>query len=215
MPIKKQISSLRKEFKQHFLSEENVNQNPFLQFDSLFELLLKLKIDEPNAMTLATSDKNGIPSARTVLLKSYDERGFTFFTNYKSRKGRELQQNPRAALLFYWKEIERQVRIEGLVEKLSREDSEEYFAQRPFESRIASIASQQSEVIPDRKILEEKFEMIKKEYEGKNPLMPFDWGGFLVIPYKFEFWQGRENRLHDRILFEKSGNNWKMSRLSP
>lgn len=215
MPIKKQISLLRKEYKQHFLSEENVNQNPFLQFDSWFEQLLQLKIDEPNAMTLATSDKNGIPSARTVLLKSYNERGFTFFTNYKSRKGRELQQNPRAALLFYWKEFERQVRIEGLVEKLSREDSEEYFVQRPFESRIASIASLQSEVIPDRKILEEKFEMIKKEYEGKNPLMPFDWGGFLVIPYKFEFWQGRENRLHDRILFEKSGNNWKMSRLSP
>lgn len=215
MNSKKQIADIRKEYLQDRLSEDNINRNPFLQFKVWFDQVLKLKIDEPNAMILATSDKNGIPSARTVLLKSFDEMGFTFFSNYKSRKGRELSQNPRASLVFFWKELERQVRIDGLVEKLSRKESEEYFSQRPLESRIAAIASQQSEVIPDRQFLEDRFEMIKQEYEGKNPLMPFDWGGFLVIPYRFEFWQGRENRLHDRILFEKAGNDWKLSRLSP
>ena len=215
MDLKKRLLSLRKEYSKDQLTEESVNSNPFLQFKFWFEQVIKSKIDEPNAMILATSDKNGSPSARTVLLKGFDDRGFTFFTNYKSRKGRELILNPRASLLFFWKELERQVRIEGLVEKLSREDSEAYFKLRPFESRIAAVASQQSEVIPDRKYLEDKFEIVKKEYEGKNPLMPFDWGGFLVIPFKFEFWQGRENRLHDRIYFEKAGNEWKISRLSP
>lgn len=215
MPVKKQLGTIRKEYKQQELSEDKVHKNPFVQFDTWFEQVLKLKIEEPNAMTLATSDKNGIPSVRTVLLKSYDEIGFRFFTNYKSRKGKELKQNPRASLLFFWKELERQVRVEGLVEKLSREESDEYFKMRPFESQIAAIASLQSEILPNRKSLEEKFELIKKEYEGKKPIMPFDWGGFLVIPYRFEFWQGRENRLHDRICYEKSGNNWKISRLSP
>lgn len=215
MNSKKQIADIRKEYLQDKLSEADINRNPILQFKVWFDQVLKSKIDEPNAMILATSDKNGIPSARTVLLKSFDEMGFTFFSNYKSRKGRELSQNPRASLVFFWKELERQVRIDGLVEKLSRKESEEYFSQRPLESRIAAIASQQSEVIPDRQFLEDRFEMIKQEYEGKNPLMPFDWGGFLVIPYRFEFWQGRENRLHDRILFEKAGSDWKISRLSP
>ncbi|MBS4033551.1 MAG: pyridoxamine 5'-phosphate oxidase [Ignavibacterium sp.] len=215
MNSKKQLADIRKEYLQDRLSEDNIIRNPFLQFKLWFDQVLKLKIDEPNAMILATSDKNGIPSARTVLLKSFNEMGFTFFSNYKSRKSRELIQNPRASIVFFWKELERQVRIDGLVEKLSRKESEEYFNQRPFESRIASIASQQSEVIPDRQFLEDKFEMIKQEYAGKNPLMPFDWGGFLVIPYRFEFWQGRENRLHDRIIFEKAGNDWKLSRLSP
>lgn len=215
MNSKNKIADIRKEYLLDKLSENSVNRNPFLQFKDWFDQVLNSKIDEPNAMILATSDKNGIPSARTVLLKSFDKMGFTFFTNYKSRKGRELIQNPRASLVFFWKELERQVRIDGLVEKLSRKESEEYFNQRPLESRIAAIASQQSEVIPDRQFIEDKFEVIKLEYQGKNPLMPFDWGGFLVIPYRFEFWQGRENRLHDRILFEKAGNDWKLSRLSP
>lgn len=215
MAVNKQLSTLRKEYKQQELTEDKVDMNPFVQFDTWFEQILKLKIEEPNAMTLATSDKDGIPSARTVLLKSYDESGFRFFTNFKSRKGRELKQNPRASLLFFWKEVERQVRVDGLVEKLSREESEDYFNLRPFESRIAAIASIQSEVLPNRNFLEEKFDLIKNEYEGKKPIMPLDWGGFLVIPYRFEFWQGRENRLHDRICYEKSGNNWKITRLSP
>jgi pyridoxamine 5'-phosphate oxidase len=215
MNSKNQIADIRKEYLLDKLSESSVNRDPFLQFKDWFDQVLNSKIDEPNAMIIATSDKNGIPSARTVLLKSFDKMGFTFFTNYKSRKGRELIQNPRASLVFFWKELERQVRIDGLVEKLSRKESEEYFNQRPLESRIAAIASQQSEVIPDRQFIEDKYEVIKQEYEGKNPLMPFDWGGFLVIPYRFEFWQGRENRLHDRILFEKAGNDWKLSRLSP
>lgn len=215
MPIKKHLGTLRKEYKQLELSEDGVYKNPFLQFDKWFEQVLKLKIEEPNAMILATSDKNGIPSARTVLLKSYDERGFNFCTNYQSRKGKEISQNPRASLLFYWKEIERQVRIDGLVEKLPKTDSETYFNERPFESRIAAIASAQSEVIKDRESLEEKFVSLLKEFDGKNPPMPSEWGCYTVIPYRFEFWQGRENRLHDRILFEKSGNDWKISLLSP
>lgn len=215
MTTKKLISELRKEYSLYKLSEESVNLNPFLQFKIWFDQAIESGVDEPNAMTLATADKNGTPSARIVLLKDFDERGFIFYSNYKSRKGKELQHNPRASLVFFWKELERQVRIDGLVEKISRAESEKYFNTRPIESRIAAIASLQGELISDRKILEDKFEVLKKEYEGKNPLMPFDWGGFLVIPYKFEFWQGRENRLHDRILFEKSGNDWKISRLQP
>lgn len=215
MPVKKHLGTLRKEYKRHELSEDDVHKDPFIQFDKWFEQVLKLKIEEPNAMILATSDKNGIPSARTVLLKSYDERGFSFCTNYRSRKGKDMSQNPRASILFYWKELERQVRIDGLVEILSKTESEGYFNERPFESRIAAIASLQSEVIEDRKSLEEKFESLKKEFGGKNPPMPSEWGCYAVIPYRFEFWQGRENRLHDRICYEKSGNNWKISRLSP
>lgn len=215
MTSKKQISALRKEYTLSKLTEENINKNPFVQFKIWFEEAVKADIIEPNAMTLATADKNGLPSARIVLLKDFNERGFTFYTNYKSRKGRELAQNPHAYLVFFWKELERQVRIEGLVEKISREESEEYFKQRPFESQIGSMASVQSEVIPNRESLEETYEKLKMEYSDKKPFMPFDWGGFLVIPFKFEFWQGRENRLHDRILFEKNGNDWKISRLSP
>lgn len=215
MVKKKNITLIRKEYLLDKLNEESINKDPFKQFNIWFDQAINSKIDEPNAMTLATADKNGLPSARIVLLKDFNERGFTFFTNYKSRKGRELLQNPHAYLVFFWKELERQVRIEGLVEKLSREESEEYFKQRSFESRIGSIASKQSEIVPDREYLEDKFEMLKKEYAGKNPLMPFDWGGFLVIPFRFEFWQGRENRLHDRIGYEKSGSDWKIYRLSP
>lgn len=215
MVSKKQISSLRKEYTHSKLSKESIHKNPFTQFKVWFDEAVKSEIEEPNAMTLATADKNGFPSARIVLLKDFDEGGFTFFTNYISRKGRELSQNPHASLLFFWKELERQVRIEGLAEKLSRQESDEYFNQRPFESQIGSMASVQSEVIPDREYIENKFESLKNEYSGKKPFMPLDWGGFLVIPFRFEFWQGRENRLHDRILFEKSGNDWKISRLSP
>lgn len=215
MAVKKHLGSVRKEYTKSALSEEEINKNPFLQFDKWFNQVIKLQIDEPNAMTLATSDKNGIPSARIVLLKSYDDRGFSFCTNYKSRKGKDLQQNPKAALLFYWKELERQVRIDGLVEKLPTEESENYFNERPFESRIAALASLQSQILPDRKSLEEKFKALKNEYEGKYVPLPLDWGCYLVIPYRFEFWQGRENRLHDRICFEKSGNDWKIFRLSP
>lgn len=215
MDSMKQLHTLRKEYLKGDLSESSINSNPFRQFKHWFDEAIESKIDEPNAMALATSDKNGIPSVRIVLLKEFSESGFMFFTNYKSRKGKELTQNPRASLLFFWKELERQVRIEGLVERVSQKESELYFNNRPLESRIAAIASVQSEVISDRKELEDKFQMIKKEFEDKELFMPLDWGGYLVIPFRFEFWQGRENRLHDRILFEKSGNDWKISRLSP
>ncbi len=215
MAVKKHLGSVRKEYRKSELSEDQINKDPFHQFDKWFNELITLQVDEPNAMTLATSDKNGIPSVRTVLLKSYDDTGFSFCTNFKSRKGRELSQNPKAAILFYWKELERQIRIDGLVEKLPYYESEQYFNERPFESRIAAIASVQSEILPSREILEEKFTALKKEFDGKNPPMPLDWGCYVVIPYRFEFWQGRENRLHDRICYEKSGNDWKIFRLSP
>lgn len=217
MPAKlnEQLKSLRKEYNKFTLSEETINKNPFTQFDVWFEEVLKAEIDEPNAMILATSDKNAMPSARTVLLKSYDETGFKFFTHYNSRKGKELMQNPRCALLFFWKEFERQVRIEGLVEKTSRKESIEYFSLRPIESQIAAIASEQSQVIDNKKILIDRYDEIKKIYEKESPVTPVDWGGFNVIPFRFEFWQGGKSRLHDRISFERNGNDWKLSRLSP
>lgn len=215
MDLNKRLKTLRKDYDKFNLSEETINKNPFKQFHLWFEEVLNAGIDEPNAMTLASSDKNGMPSARIVLLKSFDESGFKFFTHYNSRKGRELLQNPRCALLFFWKEFERQVRIEGLVEKTSKKESSEYFLMRPFESQIASIVSEQSQIIENKTTLINRFDEIKKMYEHETPVPPDDWGGFRVIPFRFEFWQGGTNRLHDRIYFEKSGEDWKMNRLSP
>jgi pyridoxamine 5'-phosphate oxidase len=172
-------------------------------------------VTEPTAMILSTANKKGVPSARTVLLKEYDERGFVFHTNYESRKAQDLEENPNAELLFLWKEIERQIRISGTAEKTSRQESEEYFKTRPYESRIGAWASKQSSIIPDRDFLEKKFEEIKSKYEGKEiPLPPF-WGGFRILPHTFEFWHGRENRLHDRIYYKNKNGIWEIVRLSP
>jgi len=207
------LSNLRKNYEKGELIENKINSNPFKQFEIWFEDVLNHKIYEPNAMILATSYENK-PSARVVLLKGFDETGFKFYTNYNSRKGKQLSLNPNAALLFYWMELERQVRIEGKIEKLSREESLIYFNSRPLESRLGALASNQSEVIPDRTFLEKKYSEVKEKY-GDNPPMPENWGGYKLIPELFEFWQGRPNRLHDRIVYEKISESWKIYRLSP
>lgn len=207
------ISNLRKNYEKGELIEEKIDKNPFRQFEIWFDEILKSNIYEPNAMILATS-LNNLPSARVVLLKGFNENGFKFFTNYLSRKGKELEKNNNAALLFYWMEFERQVRIEGNIEKISKEESLEYFNSRPLESRYGALASNQSEVIPDRDYLEKKFTQLKNKY-GDTPPMPESWGGFILKPSLFEFWQGRPNRLHDRIVYEKFSEGWKIYRLSP
>lgn len=207
------ISNLRKNYEKGELLEKKIDRNPFRQFETWFDEILKSNIYEPNAMILATA-LNNLPSARVVLLKGFSENGFKFFTNYRSRKGKELEQNNNAALLFYWMEFERQVRIEGIIEKISKAESLEYFNSRPLESRYGALASNQSEVIPDREYLKKKFIQLKEQY-GNNPPMPENWGGFILKPRLFEFWQGRPNRLHDRIVYEKVSNVWKIYRLSP
>lgn len=207
------LNNLRKNYQKGELLESKVNPNPFKQFDKWFEEALSSNIYEPNAMILATAADNR-PSARVVLLKGFDENGFKFYTNYNSRKGKEISINPNAALLFYWMELERQIRIEGRIEKLSKEESLEYFNSRPLDSRYGALASSQSEIIPDREYLEKKFSELKEKY-GDNPPMPDNWGGFILKPVLFEFWQGRSNRLHDRIVYEKKESNWNIYRLSP
>jgi pyridoxamine 5'-phosphate oxidase len=209
-----QLKNMRLNYEQDQLLESNINKNPFLQFKLWFELVVKANIIEPNAMTFATATRNGIPSARMVLLKEFDETGLTFFTNYGSRKGKELSENPFASLLFWWREFERQVRIEGEIVKISRKDSEEYFYLRPLKSRYGALASAQSEVVKSREALEKKFADLEKQF-GDNPPTPENWGGYKLIPTKFEFWQGRRDRLHDRIVYEKVEDDWKIYRLQP
>ncbi|SRR5690606_22612447 len=211
----KELAILRRNYSKQVLTESSVNQNPFEQFSKWMNEALSAEIIEANAMALATADNNGTPSVRIVLLKGLDERGFVFFTNYESAKAKNLIENPKASLLFFWRELERQVRISGTVEKTSREESEAYFKTRPAASRIGAWASKQSSIIPDREYLENKFEEYKAMYPDDSiPLPPF-WGGFRVIPEKIEFWQGRESRLHDRICYLKEDGNWKIVRLSP
>lgn len=207
------ISNMRKNYNRGKLIEDKIEKNPFRQFENWFDEILKSNIYEPNAMILATA-LNNLPSARVVLLKGFSENGFKFFTNYQSRKGKELEKNYNAVLLFYWMELERQVRIEGIIEKISKKESLEYFNSRPLENRYGALASNQSEVIPDREYLEKKFNQLKEQY-GDNPPMPDNWGGFILKPRLFEFWQGRPNRLHDRIVYEKKNNDWKIYRLAP
>ena len=196
------------------LTKSAVDSNPIKQFAKWYKVILKTGIKEPTAMSIATATKKGIPSVRTVLLKGYDEKGFLFFTNYKSKKGKELIANPVAELLFYWRDLRRQVRISGKVEMVTKQESEDYFNSRPLKSRIGAWASKQSKVIPDREYLEEQFKEFAKKYKREVPL-PSYWGGFRLIPERFEFWQGRENRLHDRICYIKKNNGWKIVRLAP
>ncbi len=207
------LINLRKNYEKGELLEDKIDKNPFRQFEIWFDDVLESHIYEPNAMILSTCSENK-PSSRVVLLKGFNESGFKFFTNYNSRKSKELSSNPNAALLFYWMELERQVRIEGRIEKLSREESLEYFNSRPLESRYGALASNQSEIIPNREYLEKKFYELKEKF-GDNPPMPDNWGGFILKPEMFEFWQGRPGRLHDRIAYEKVNSNWKIYRLSP
>ena len=209
------LARVRKEYSRHALSETDVDLNPFVQFNRWLDEALASRLPEPNAMALATASGDVKPSVRMVLLKGYDDRGFVFFTNYEGRKSSELLKNPNAALLFYWSELERQVRIEGTVEKTSRQESEEYFKTRPLESRLGAWASRQSEVIPGRSDLERKVSDLKESYANREVPVPPFWGGFRLQPQVFEFWQGRENRLHDRIRYSLQGGVWVIERLAP
>jgi len=209
------IANIRKSYQKQHLNEDEVASNPITQFEKWWNEATASNIDEVNAMTLATCTPQGMPSARIVLLKGIHDDGFVFFTNYTSRKAEEILSNPHVALVFFWKELERQVRIEGTVEKVNDEESNTYFNSRPLESRIGAWASHQSKVIPSRKFLEDKQHAIEKEFEGRDIPRPPFWGGFVVHPEKMEFWQGRPGRLHDRILFFKDENTWKTERLAP
>ena len=210
-----ELEDLRKKYSLIDLNEKSVNRNPFEQFDIWFKEVIDSKITEPSAMIVSTASRMGIPAVRTVLLKSYDSRGFVFFTNYESKKAKDLAENPKAAILFLWKEIERQVRISGSIAKISKEESELYFRSRSLESQLGAWASKQSSMIPNREYLLSNYQKYKRQYEGKEiPLPPF-WGGYRVIPAEFEFWQGRESRLHDRICYSIKGYGWHIFRLSP
>ena len=189
--------------------------NPISQFSVWWEEAVNSEVLEANAMTLATATKSGIPSARTILLKGYDEKGFIFFTNYNSKKGKELIDNPNASLLFFWKELERQVRIEGTVTKISEEDSDTYFVSRPYESKIGTWSSPQSDVINGRQVLEDNLQRYKDKFTDENVPRPPHWGGFILNPVLIEFWQGRPGRLHDRIQYRLAGNSWIIERLAP
>jgi pyridoxamine 5'-phosphate oxidase len=208
------IAQLRKNYTFGQLSETEVPQDPLQLFQLWFEQAMKAECPEPNSMTLATADQAGNPSARIVLLKGADQSGFTFFTNYESQKGRDLAIRPQAALLFHWHELERQVRIQGIVEKVSATESDEYFHSRPPASRIGAWASPQSAAIPNREFLEEAEKHFKAEF-GDKPPRPDHWGGYRLRPTEIEFWQGRPSRLHDRMHYKLDGNQWHVNRLAP
>ena len=209
------FSQLRREYAQRALSEHDVHPDAVRQFLAWLNDAVAANAFEPNAMTLATATVDGVPSARVVLLKQVDESGFAFFTNYLSHKARELDANPRAALVFYWPELERQVRVEGIVERTSEAESEAYFHQRPRASQIGAVASPQSEAVPSREYLEEQAKALAARFpEGDIP-RPSHWGGYRVRPGRIEFWQGRPNRLHDRIEYRRDGKSWAIQRLAP
>jgi pyridoxamine 5'-phosphate oxidase len=209
------FADIRREYTLARLDEQSVARDPFEQFDAWFSHALEAKVPLANTMALATADRSGRPSVRAVLLKGFDARGFVFYTSYRSRKAQELEQNPAASALFWWEPLERQVRIEGRVKKISTRDSDEYFATRPLGSRLAAWASPQSEELPDRAALEARLDKAAKRH-GDQPPRPADWGGLCLVPDSFEFWQGRENRLHDRISYRRSdGDGWNIRRLAP
>lgn len=209
------FEKLRKEYEAQGLDETTAGPDPIEQFRRWLAEAMEAGIEEANAMTLATAMKDGRPSARMVLLKGLDTRGFTFFTNYHSRKARELEANPYAALVFYWPALHRQVRVAGPVERVSAAEADAYFATRPLEAQLAAWASDQSQALPDRAALEAAFERRRQEFAaGPVPRPPF-WGGYRLLPEEIEFWQGRPHRLHDRLLYQREGGGWIITRLAP
>jgi len=210
------LADLRKDYSLAGLTEKDLARDPFRQFEKWFQEAEASKLVEPNAMILATATRDGRPSARTMLLKAVDGRGFVFFTNYESRKGRELDANPRATLVFPWFPFERQVIVEGSLVKVAREESEAYFHSRPIASQLAAWASAQSTIIPGRKALEEAMKELEKKYAGRPVPLPPHWGGFRLSPETVEFWQGRRSRLHDRLRYRRGADgDWTVERLSP
>ncbi len=215
MKIPPSIADLRREYSRASLDEHDMGPDPIAEFARWFAEAQRAQLPEPNAMTLATAAADGAPSARVVLLKGFDQRGFLFFTDYRSRKALELEANPRAALVFYWGELDRQVRIAGGVASASREESERYFRTRPLGSRYGAWASQQSTVISGRAALEADLREVEARFSGGEVPLPPHWGGYRVAPEVVEFWQGRESRLHDRIRYVRHESGWSVERLSP
>ena len=209
------ISDLRREYTFAGLNKTDLNPNPFKQFELWFEQASKAALDTPNAFSLATVNAGGCPSLRTVLLKLFDQNGFVFFTNYASHKAHDIAANPQVAALFHWLEFDRQVKIEGLAEKISTAESIKYFSSRPRGSQIGAWCSHQSRVVSSRSLLESQFQAMKDKFTHQEIPLPDFWGGYRIVPQTIEFWQGRENRLHDRFRFERDGNDWKVKRLAP
>ncbi len=215
MSIDAYLNKTRKEYQQGELDERSVQACPFSQFRAWFDEAMTQADGEPNACALATVGADLRPTVRMLLLKAFDERGFVFFTNYSSRKAEQLAQNPHGALLFYWNALERQVRLEGRVEPVAVEESEAYFESRPLAARIAAAVSRQSEAVPSRACMEEAFATLSATHQGVAVTRPANWGGYRLRPTRFEFWQGRENRLHDRIVYNEENDQWSIERLWP
>lgn len=211
------IAELRQEYAMGALNEAEVDPDPLLQFQRWFSEAVAAQLPEPNAMTLATADRTGRPYARVMLLKGCDADGFVFFTNYRSDKGRQLAESPHVALVFLWLELERQIRIEGVVSPIPGAESEAYFRSRPRESRLGALASRQSQVVASRQILDERFQQLEAQYPDDNIPMPHHWGGYRVRPDLLEFWQGRHGRMHDRLRYRRSAveGGWRLERLEP
>ena len=209
------VADIRKDYRLKSLSEEDIHADPKMQFDHWWKEAIESQISEVNAMTLCTVDEKNRPQGRIVLLKNYDDRGFVFFTNYTSSKGKELEANPFASLVFFWKELERQVRICGSITKVPAEESDAYFHSRPIGSQLGAVASPQSSSIENRSVLEDKVQQLEIDFADRDIPRPLHWGGYVLNPDYYEFWQGRSNRLHDRFAYTQTATGWEIKRLAP